>query len=162
MQSQNIQLPKQMDYNDGESIFKLPSGITKKRKGQSEEEYIDQRLLFWNTGPVVQSHTFITDYVERISEKMRNDQSYSISETNKLERENTLHGLERLYFEREYERCLEKASQMKENIFSRNADLDLNSKKHKNLKRIVNELDSISRMCVKKLQIQNEKKLLSL
>lgn len=151
-----------MDYNDGESIFKLPSGMTKMRKGQSEEEYLLQKDLFWNSGPVVQNHTYITDYVEKVSRTIKNDLSYSVSETSKIERENTLHGLERLYYERKYDRCLEKANQMKDNIFTQNIDLDLSLKKNKNLKRIVNELDSISKMCLKKLQQQNETNLLNL
>lgn len=156
MKTENIQLPKQMDYNDGESVFKLPSGMTKKRKGQSEEEYLVQKDLFWNSGPVVQNHTFITDYVEKVSQKIKNDTTYSISEVPKIERENALHGLERLYFERDYDRCLEKATLMKQNIFSQNPDLDLKAKKNKNLNRIVNELDSISNTCLKKIQSQNE------
>lgn len=162
MQADNIQLPKQMDYNDGESVFKLPSGITKKRKGQSEEEYTVQKNLFWNSGPVVQNHTFITDYVEKVLHKIETDKTYSISEAPKIERENTLHGLERLYFERKYDRCLEKALLMKQNILSQNPDLDLNAKKNKNLNRIVNELESISNMCLKKIQIQNESNLSNL
>lgn len=51
---------------------------------------------------------------------------------------------------------------MKQNILSQNPDLDLNAKKNKNLNRIVNELESISNMCLKKIQIQNESNLSNL
>lgn len=153
----NIQLPKQMVYNDGESVVKKSSGLIRVRKGQSEDEYLEQRNSFWQTGPVIQNHTFVTEYVEKLIEK-KIDNNYVITEHDKIERETVLHGLERLYYQRQYDRCLKDVQKIKFNL-KLDSGLDLDAKKNKNLKRIVNELDILSKRCVDKLQQRNETKL---
>lgn len=154
----NIQMPKQLDYNDGESVTKRASGLIRFRKGQSEEDYNFQKEQFWSTGPLVQNHTFVTEFVEKFIENTISE-DYSITDRSKIERETIIHGLEKLYFQREYERCLKDVQLLKDNIDKFNPNLDLNAKKNKNLKRIYNELNYISSMCIKKIHESNEKKL---
>lgn len=154
----NIQMPKQMDYNDGESVVKRASGLIRHRKGQTEEEYVVQRNSFWNAGPLVQDNTYVSGYIEKVIENNPGDH-LPLTEQTKIERETIMHGLERLYFERKYERCLKDVEIIKAKINQGNDKLDLSLKKNKNLKRVLGELDTISDMCIKKLHTQNESNL---
>jgi hypothetical protein len=148
-------MPKQMNYNDGESIVKKASGLIKVRKGQSEQEYNTQKENFWDSGPVVQNHTYTTEYVSNTIENQVQSQ-ISYTERSKIERENIMHGLERLYFERKYDRCLKDAQLIIDDIHKDNPNIDLNLKQNKNLKRIVNELENISKMCINKINNENQ------
>lgn len=154
----NIQLPKQMAYNNGESVVKKSSGLIRIRKGQSETEFNSQKEAFWITGPVVQNHTFLTQYVENLLNN-EGDNNPDILQKSKNQRENMLHALERLYFQRNFEQCLDDIQKIKNNVNSNNPDLNLNLKTNKNLKRILNELDNMEKMCIEKLNAQNESKL---
>lgn len=160
----NIQMPMQMNYNNGESVVQRPGGLIKVRKGQSEEAYREQKLAFWACGPVVQNHTVLTEYVEKfIEEEIDNtcEQHQSIVEIPKIQRETIIHGLERLYFERQYERCLKDLEKITQNIYENypNLDEEIGLKKNKNLKRIINELKVMSKMCLAKLEAQNQKNM---
>lgn len=160
----NIQMPMQMNYNNGESIVQRPGGLIRVRKGQSEEAYREQKLAFWACGPVVQNHTVLTEYVEKfIEEEIDNtcEQHQSIVEIPKIQRETIIHGLERLYFERQYERCLKDLEKITQNIYENypNLDEEIGLKKNKSLKRIINELKVMSKMCLAKLEAQNQKNM---
>lgn len=157
--SKNIQLPKQMSYNNGESIMKKSSGLMKVRKGQSEEEYNVQKEEFWASGPVVQTASYVTDILTKYSE-MEDKDKVPLSEADKILRERVIHGLERLYFQRDYTRCLNSVDDIISNL--KLDGVDLNAKKNKNLKRIVNELHFISNRCIDKIQTQNQKDLASI
>ncbi|KAG0683084.1 hypothetical protein C6P42_001858 [Pichia californica] len=157
--SNNIQLPKQMVYNDGEAVVKKSSGLIKVRKGQSEDEFKKQKQSFWITGPIIQNHTYLTHYVENLFENEIEKNDFSIINIPKSERENILHALERLYFQREYNQCLKDILKIKNNIEIQNPNVDLNIKSNKNIKRVLNELDKMQEMCVNKLHIQNQSDL---
>lgn len=158
----NIQMPQQMLYNNGESVVKKPSGLIRVRKGQSQEEYLAQRDAFWTTGPLVQSHTFVTQYVEDLFEHEIDKTDFSITQQSKNDRETIMHGLERLYFQRQYEQCLKDIGKIKDNIKLHDPGLDLHAKKNKNIKRILSELDNMSELCVQKLHLRNQEKLSSI
>lgn len=152
----NIQMSKQMNYNDGESVYKRASGLIRLRKGQTEEEFQSQRNEFLTGGPLVQNHTFVTDYVEKVIQTELPCSDFSITEQPKYKREFILHGLERLYFQRDYEQCLEEINKIRNNINLMNPNLDLNAKKNKNLKRILSELNQMADKCIEKIHLQNQ------
>lgn len=160
--SVNIQTGKQMVYNNGESVCKTASGLLKQRKGQSEESYLLEKKSFWFNGPIVQNHTYVTDYAERYITTHANDES-SLTDIPKIDREIIIHGLERLYFQRDYRHCLENVQKILNEIHSSNPNLDseLNLKKNKNIKRIVNQLETMSDRCMTKLQDENTQSLQS-
>lgn len=155
----NIQLPKQMIYNNGESVMKKGSGLVRVRKGQTEEQYIEQRDDFWQVGPIIQTHTFVTEFIEKYIEKESGNFNIS-TENDKIKRENIVHGLEKLFYQREYSRCLKDIELIKSSIDL--TQVDLNSKKNKNLKRIINELNFIQSKCIEKIQLQNEHQIKNL
>lgn len=158
----NIQMPQQMLYNNGESVVKKSSGLTRVRKGQSEEEYLSQRNAFWTTGPLVQNYTFVTQYVEDLFEHEIDSTDFSVTEQSKHSRETIMHGLERLYFQRQYEQCLKDIRKIKDNIQLHDPDLDLQAKKNRNIRRILSELDNMSEMCIQKLHLRNQERLSSI
>lgn len=156
--SGNIQNEKQMSYNDGVSVMKTASGLIKQRKGQSEDEYLNEKLSFWSNGPVIQNHTYVTDYMK---EYLNRETISSFTEIPKIERETVLHGLERLYFQRDYENCLDNVNKILEEIKSNNPNLnqEIDLKKNKNIKRVYNQLVLLSNRCISKLQDENIKSL---
>lgn len=141
---------KQVQYNDGAVAVKKGSGLLKTRKGQSEEEYQSQLAQFKEVGPLVQNDTFTTDSLT--------NPIINFEELSKIEKERIIHGLERLYYTRNYVSCLSKVDEI---ISSLNIPADgLEGKKNKVLKRIVTDLTFIQSQCINSIQKSNESNLM--
>lgn len=140
----------QVQYNDGAVAVKKGSGLIKTRKGQSEEEYQLQLDQFKQVGgPLVQNEEFTT---ESLATSITNFQELS-----KIEKERIIHGLERLYYTRNYTDCLTKVGEIISSIPIPEGGLE--GKKNKVLKRTITDLSFIQSQCIKSIQESNESKL---
>ncbi|GMM31316.1 hypothetical protein DAMA08_040610 [Martiniozyma asiatica (nom. inval.)] len=147
----------QTSYNDGEVAVKKSSGLVKVRKGQTQEEYIAQRDEFLQKGPLIQKDNFTSNYCNT---ELSKPGIYVLTDKEKIEKERMIHGLERLYYLREYENCLERIEQIKKGIAIPEGGLE--GKKNKTLKRLVGELDSLLEKCLKRIQLENTTNLKNL
>lgn len=118
--------------NDGAVMVKKGSGKTKVRKGQTEEAYQIQKKQFEETGPLVNTLTWLEELdLEKLNPQLKTDRA-------KIE-----HLAERLYYKREYSKCLE--------ISTKALDLfkDLNKSKIKNE---IEELEYLHLQCQNNLE----------
>lgn len=118
--------------NTGEVMVKKGSGKTKIRKGQTDEEYEIQRREFHSSGPVINTKTWLEELdLSQINPDVKSDRA-------KLE-----NLTERLYFKRDYAKCLETTN------YALKLFEQLNKKK---IEHEIEELEYLRNSCVKKLQ----------
>lgn len=131
--------PHQQINSTGEVTVKKGSGKTKVRKGQTDEEYEHQKNEFRATGPVLNTKTWLEELdLSKIDPNVKSDRA-------KLE-----NLTERLYFKRDYAKCLETT------VFALKLFESLNQKKIQNE---IEELTYLKDSCSKKLGNSNEKDL---
>lgn len=140
-QLSEITINKPSDFNirsnTGEVIVKKGSGKTKIRKGQTEEEYQQQKAEFHSTGPVINTKTWLEELdLSQINPDLKSDRA-------KLE-----NLTERLYFKKDYVKCLETTN------FALKLFESLNSKK---IQHEIEELEYLRNSCVKILQSESNK-----
>ncbi|OBA19375.1 hypothetical protein METBIDRAFT_47089 [Metschnikowia bicuspidata var. bicuspidata NRRL YB-4993] len=85
----------------------------KQRKAQSEEEYLEQKRQFAESGPQVNSDDWLFD----------EDLVSSLDNTKKFDRVHILHACEKAYFIKDYRKCLE-LIQLGERLFGVELDDD--------------------------------------
>lgn len=126
----------------------------KQRKGQTEEEYLEQKRQFEESGPQINSEDWLYGE-ERLS---------NLDNTKKLDRVHILHACEKAYFMQEYEKCIE-LIKIGERLFgvelddeAANDDLKTDfqnagrkTRKSTKVERHVVELLHIKEACLKKL-----------
>jgi len=122
-----------IDSTTGEVLVKKGSGKTKVRKGQTDEEYQQQLQQFRSSGPVLNTKTWLEEIdLTKIDPNVKSDRA-------KLE-----NLTERLYFKRDYVKCLETTDYALK-LFN-----DLNKKKIQNE---IEELIYLKDSCLKKLEL---------
>lgn len=125
---------QQRNTRTGEVLVKKGSGKTKVRKGQTDEEYELQRNEFRSTGPLLNTKTWLEELdLSQIDPNVKSDRA-------KLE-----NLTERLYFKRDYVKCLE------------TTDFALKLFETLNQKKIQNEIDELTYLkdsCAKKLELK--------
>lgn len=144
---QDKNIPDNTESNFGEVAVKKSGGRLKERKGQSQETYREQRDMFWEYGPLIQNENMLVNYLKGT---LGNGNDCNILSMPKIDREKLVHSLERLYFLREYKKCLNdlKIVQISMNI---PADIDLNLKKNKGLKNLIQNFDNLRKACESKI-----------
>lgn len=145
MSSTNI---SKVTYNDGSVEVKKGSGLVKKRKGQTEEMYQDQLKDYRQNGALIQDTNFT---INSLNDTTR------FCERTKIEKERIMHGLEALYYQKNYQRCLADVTKVMDQIPKDEATI--NSKANKVLKKTLEELTFIQQRCLDKLQKENTEKL---
>lgn len=118
--------------NDAQVLVKKGSGKIKVRKGQTEEAYLIQKKQFEESGPAINTENWLEEI--------------DISKTNpnvKSDRARLEHLLERLYYKRNYERCLELSK------FALDLLKGLDQKKIKNE---IEELNYFVQKCTERLE----------
>lgn len=134
LENLTIQGNDKTKLNDGAVLVKKGSGKVKVRKGQTEEAYQIQKTQFQESGPVINTSTWLEELdLSNINPDVKTDR-------NLIE-----HLAERLYFKKEYTKCLE--------VSSKALDLfkDLNRSKIKNE---IEQLEYLQTNCLKKLEIK--------
>ncbi|CCH40623.1 hypothetical protein BN7_157 [Wickerhamomyces ciferrii] len=117
---------------NGEIMVKKGSGRTKIRKGQTDAEYGSQKQQFHMEGPMLNTKTWLEELdVSKIDPNIKSDRAKLESLT------------ERLYFKRDYVKCLETTK------FALELFKDLN---HKKIKNEIDELEYLKSSCSKKIE----------
>lgn len=94
--SDNPEIPPDAQTGQAETTT-LPSGrVIKTRKGQSEEEYLQQKKQFFSTGPLLNTENWLGD--EEDLKTLDNDK--------KTDRVRMLNACERAYYQRDYNKCM--------------------------------------------------------
>lgn len=107
--------------NNSEVVVVKGSGKVKVRKGQTEEAYIIQRNQFQESGPKLNTITWLEDLdLDKLDANVKTDRTALESLT------------ERLYFKRDYRKCLEVTEFALEFV-----------KEYPNQKKIKNEIDEL-------------------
>ncbi|EGV65241.1 hypothetical protein PSN45_002615 [Yamadazyma tenuis] len=130
----------------------LPAKKSKKkvRKPQSEEEYQFQKHLFTQSGPTINTDTWLYD--EQALEDLDKDK--------KTDRMRMLNACEKAYYDRNYPKCLELIAQA-ETLFgvhqhpvTTREDLDTKVKKSNRVERHITDLVHIKEKCLHKLELK--------
>lgn len=131
-----------------EPLTKPQGKVLKKkaRKGQSEEEYLEQKTQFYQEGPRINTENWLYD--ENILKNLDSNK--------KPDRAQMILACEKAYFQRDYEKCLELV-QLAESIFEVEpqdvaCDKPETKAAKKKIKHHVVELMHIKESCLKKLQ----------
>lgn len=108
--------------------------MSKQRKGQSDEEFIQQKLEY-NNGPPISSTDWLVDAFDSdtLDTNLKTDQTIMF------------HACERVYFMRDYDRCLGMIDKI-EKVVDNLRDSDLG--KYTKLKKQIIELDLLKEKCL--------------
>ncbi|ODV87071.1 hypothetical protein CANARDRAFT_21041 [[Candida] arabinofermentans NRRL YB-2248] len=152
------------EYSDGKVAVKKGSGLIKIRKGQPEEDYIEQRDQFWKTGPVLNTNDWLVDCLNdqilytgtnAISLNDESDDQQrkqnGLHTLDKIERDRVLKGLERLFYLRNYSECIKNCELLLEGL-NIDENTNLESKENKTLKTMFKELNVIRTSCMNKVE----------
>lgn len=138
-------LPRQVQYNDGAVAVKTSGGTLKTRKGQSEDEYQAQLHDFRTQGPLLQTDTFTTAPLDK--------EDIRLESLDKIARERLLHGVERLYYARQYDRVVANVDALLASVTT--SQEALASKQYRALRRVMDELAYVRSQSVKALANDN-------
>ncbi|VEU24333.1 DEKNAAC105651 [Brettanomyces naardenensis] len=146
-------VPTATEYNTGQVVVRKGSGTVKVRKGQTEEEFLEQKNRFLERGPVVSNAGSFSDLLKDIS---LDDRTVRLDKLDKIPREKIFQDLERLYYMREYTICQSKAKALGAQMDIPEGT-DLKVKKNRNLGRIVEFLHDLEERCERRLMAGGQK-----
>ncbi|CDK29873.1 unnamed protein product [Kuraishia capsulata CBS 1993] len=113
----------QTAVTNGEVQVRKSSGKIRVRKGQPEEEFQEQKRQFWKTGPIINEQNWLVTSTSSILAEQQNlddgaDNDFQLGQPetedqspllnmNKIERDRVIHAVERLFYLRKFEECLD-------------------------------------------------------
>ncbi len=133
-------------YNTGEVAVKRGSGTTKIRKGQTEEEFQEQKKQFWATGPSVSKTDILAELMSDLSLSKNEGSALLLNKMEKIDREKVFYYLNRLYYDRQYDVCLQKIDYLEKNM-NIPPDFNLALKKNRSVAHVLRDLQDLRDRC---------------